>query len=196
MTMRWSLIAFSALTLLVGWQEGHPACKKMGDGGGEHWLFRMEWRPAGWLMFLPPLIFPCIIKFRSSLLAPAHPGSPGKKGRKMVVVVVVVITKLHRREIWQKNKLRKKTMVNNITDKLYKSCVKDASKVHEMTSISKHQQCSQAAAKWAQQETTPVTFRVRLNLCMIKPITYRDITPMMNCSRQTDVRVLSLDYSI
>ena len=24
------LIAFSALTLLVGWQEGHPACKKLG----------------------------------------------------------------------------------------------------------------------------------------------------------------------
>jgi len=22
--------AFSALTLLVGWQEGHPACKNMG----------------------------------------------------------------------------------------------------------------------------------------------------------------------
>jgi len=24
------LVAFSALTLLVGWQEGHPACKKYG----------------------------------------------------------------------------------------------------------------------------------------------------------------------
>ena len=24
--------AFSALTLLVGWQEGHPACKKQGGG--------------------------------------------------------------------------------------------------------------------------------------------------------------------
>ena len=24
----WSHFAFSALTLLVGWQEGHPACKK------------------------------------------------------------------------------------------------------------------------------------------------------------------------
>jgi len=23
------LLAFSALTLLVGWQEGHPACKKL-----------------------------------------------------------------------------------------------------------------------------------------------------------------------
>ena len=26
------LIAFSALTLLVGWQEGHPACKKLSCG--------------------------------------------------------------------------------------------------------------------------------------------------------------------
>ena len=26
----------------------HPACKKMGDGGGGHCLVQMEWRPAGW----------------------------------------------------------------------------------------------------------------------------------------------------
>jgi len=38
----------------------------------------MEWRPAGWSMYLPLLIFPCTIKSRSSLLAPAHPGGPGK----------------------------------------------------------------------------------------------------------------------
>jgi len=30
--------AFSALTLLVGWQEGHPACKKL-SGGMLAWLF-------------------------------------------------------------------------------------------------------------------------------------------------------------
>ena len=35
-------LAFSALTLLVGQQEGHPACKNMGYGGGAHWLVRME----------------------------------------------------------------------------------------------------------------------------------------------------------
>jgi len=29
--------AFSALTLLVGWQEGHPACKKL-SGGVLGWL--------------------------------------------------------------------------------------------------------------------------------------------------------------
>jgi len=31
-------IAFSALTLLVGQQEGHPACKKL-RGGVLAWLF-------------------------------------------------------------------------------------------------------------------------------------------------------------
>jgi len=73
------LVAFSALTLLVGQQKGHPACKKIwGDSGGGHWLVRMEWRPAGWSVCLPLLIFPCTIKSRSSLLAPAHPGDPRK----------------------------------------------------------------------------------------------------------------------
>jgi len=37
------IVAFSALTLLVGRQVGHPACKKWGDGGGGHWLVWMEW---------------------------------------------------------------------------------------------------------------------------------------------------------
>jgi len=32
------VIAFSALTLLVGRQEGHPACKKL-SGGVLAWLF-------------------------------------------------------------------------------------------------------------------------------------------------------------
>jgi len=39
------LVAFSALTLLVGRQEGHPVCKKW-DGGGGYWLVWMEWQPA------------------------------------------------------------------------------------------------------------------------------------------------------
>ena len=71
---------FSALMLLVGQQEGHLACKKYGeDGGGGHWLVRMECRPAGWSVCLPLLIFRCTIKSRGSLLAPAHPGSAGKR---------------------------------------------------------------------------------------------------------------------
>ena len=54
----------------------------MGDGGGRHWLVRMEWRPAGWSVCLPLLISPCTIKSRSSLLAPAHPGGLEKRAVK------------------------------------------------------------------------------------------------------------------
>jgi len=75
-------IAFSALTLLVGRQERHPACKKMGDDGDEHCSVRMDWRPAVWSVCLPLLIFPCTITSRSSLLAPVHSGGPGKRAIK------------------------------------------------------------------------------------------------------------------
>jgi len=86
-----ALVAFSALTLLVGRQEGHLACKKYWeDGGGGHWLVRMEWRPAGWSVCLPLLIFPCIIKSRSSLLAPAHAGGPRAVKRLWWVVVLQI----------------------------------------------------------------------------------------------------------
>jgi len=34
---RFNFVAFSALTLLVGGQEGHPACKKL-SGGVLAWL--------------------------------------------------------------------------------------------------------------------------------------------------------------
>ena len=43
------LMAFSALTLLVEWQEGHPACKKL-SGGVLAWLSgsrcRLAYGPA------------------------------------------------------------------------------------------------------------------------------------------------------
>ena len=64
-----------------------------GDGGGGHWLVRMEWHPAGWSVCLPVLIVRCTIKPRSFLLAPAHPGGPGKKGRKWLW--------FHRSQMWQ-----------------------------------------------------------------------------------------------
>jgi len=85
------IFAFSALTLLVERQEGHLACKKMGVGGGGHWLVGMEWHPAGWLVCLPVLIFPCTIKSRSSLLAPAHPGGPGKRAIKWLWLCVLLM---------------------------------------------------------------------------------------------------------
>jgi len=75
------LFAFSALALLVGRQEGHGV-KKWGGGGGGHWLVRIEWRPVGWSVCLPLLIFPCTIKSRSSLLATGHMDGPGKRAVK------------------------------------------------------------------------------------------------------------------
>jgi len=79
-----SFFAFSALTLLVGWQEGHPACKKL------------EWWGAGVVVYLElgadlymvllmplPLIVSCFSKIQIgfTFLVPAHPGSPGKTSR-------------------------------------------------------------------------------------------------------------------
>jgi len=75
-------VAFSALTLLAGWQEGHLAYKIWGNGGGEHCLIQMEWRPAGWSVCLPLLISPRTIKCRSSLLVPSHLAVPGKRAVK------------------------------------------------------------------------------------------------------------------
>jgi len=77
------MVAFSALTLLVGRQEGHPACKKEWGGWWRWELVSLDGvAPAGWPVCLPLLIFPCTVKSRSSLLAPAHPGGPGKKAVK------------------------------------------------------------------------------------------------------------------
>jgi len=71
---------------------------KWGDGGGGHWLVRMEWRPARWSVCLPLLIFACTIKSRSSLLAPAYPSAEWsrKKGRKTDVCVCVCVFHLPR----------------------------------------------------------------------------------------------------
>ena len=78
-----SFFAFSALTLLVGRQEGRPACKKT------------EWWGAGMVICLElgtdlhmaqlmplPLTVSCFSKIQIGLtfLVPAHLDSPGKKG--------------------------------------------------------------------------------------------------------------------
>jgi len=79
--------AFSAMPSVLwhcwlGSRKGIRPVKTWGDGGAGHWLVRMEWCPAGGSVFLPLLIFPCTIKSRSSLLAPAHQGGPGKRAVK------------------------------------------------------------------------------------------------------------------
>jgi len=79
--------AFSALTLLFGWQEGHPACKKL-SGEVLAWLFCLE-RAAdlhtAQLMPLP-LTVSCFSKIQIgfTFLVPAHPGSAGQRAVKCV----------------------------------------------------------------------------------------------------------------
>jgi len=73
------------LTLLVGWQEGHPACKKL-SGGVLAWL--SVWskvQTMAELMPLPPTVS-CFSKLQIGFtsLVPAHPGSPGQKAIKRV----------------------------------------------------------------------------------------------------------------
>jgi len=49
---------------------------------------RLILSPFGLFMGLPLLIFPCTIKSRSSLQAPAHPVGPGKRAVKRLCVSV------------------------------------------------------------------------------------------------------------
>jgi len=80
---------FSALTLLVGRQEGHPACKKT------------EWWGAGMVIYLErgadlhmaqlmplPLTVSCFSKIQVgfTFLVLADPGSPGQRAMKRVCV--------------------------------------------------------------------------------------------------------------
>ena len=76
-----SAMAFSALTLLVGRQEGHPACKKL-SGGVLAWLSDLKGGADLHMAQLMPL--PLTVSFFSkiqigyTLLVPAHLGSPRK----------------------------------------------------------------------------------------------------------------------
>ena len=83
--------AFSALTLLVGWQEGHPACKKLSGGRwGAGIVICLEHGAdlhVAQLMPLP-LTLSCFSKIQTgfTFLVPAHPGSPRKRAVKRVCV--------------------------------------------------------------------------------------------------------------
>ena len=90
-----SAISFSALTLLVGQQEGHPACKKL------------EWWCTGMVICLErdadlhmaqlmplPLTVSCFSKIQTvfTFLVPAYLGSPGKRALNGCVCVCVFVT--------------------------------------------------------------------------------------------------------
>ena len=80
------LVSFNALTLLVGQQEGHPACKKQWWGAGVViCLKRGADLHMAQLMPLP-LTLSCFSKIQIgfTFLVPAHPGSPGQRAVKRV----------------------------------------------------------------------------------------------------------------
>ena len=86
---------FSALTLLVGRQEGHPACKKQ-SGGLLLWL--SVWSEGADLhvaQLMPlPLTVSCYSKIQIgfTFLVLAYPGGPGKRAFKQVCVCVCVLS--------------------------------------------------------------------------------------------------------
>ena len=94
--------AFSALTLLVGRQEGHPACKKLSGGvmcntdiahtyGSDGVVICLEQGAdlhMAQLMLLPLTVSGFSkIRIGFTFLVPANLGSPGKRAVKWVCVV-------------------------------------------------------------------------------------------------------------
>jgi len=82
-----TVCAFSAFTLLVGRQEGHPTCKKLSDGGAGV-VICLE-RGADLHVAQPmslPLTVSCFSKFRIgfTFLVPVYLRTPGKRAVKRV----------------------------------------------------------------------------------------------------------------
>jgi len=89
-----SYIAFSALTLLVGRQEGHPACKKTEWWGTVMVICLKRDADLHTAQLMPlPLTVSCFSKIQIggfTFLVPADPGSPGKRAVKRTCVRVCV----------------------------------------------------------------------------------------------------------
>jgi len=84
--------AFSALTLLVGRQEGHPTCKKQWWSAGVVVCLE-QFADLHMAQLMPlPLTVVCFSKIQIgfTFLVPAHPGSPGKRAVKRVFVLFVL----------------------------------------------------------------------------------------------------------
>ena len=73
------------------WLGGRKGIRPVKNMGGWWWWALLSpdgAQPDG--RCLPLLIFPCTIKSRSSLLAPAHLGGPGKRAVKWLCVCFVM----------------------------------------------------------------------------------------------------------
>ena len=85
--------AFSALTLLVGRQKGHLACKKTEWWGAGMVVCLEQGADLHMAQLMPlPLTVSCFTKIQIgfTFLVPAHPGSPGKRAIKRLCVCVFV----------------------------------------------------------------------------------------------------------
>jgi len=81
--------AFSASTLLVGRQEGHPACKKTEWWGAGVVICLQRGADLHMAQLMPlPLTVSCFSKIQIgfTFLVPARPGSPGQRAIKQVYV--------------------------------------------------------------------------------------------------------------
>ena len=89
--------AFSALMLLVGCQEGHPAFKKTEWWGAGIVICLEQGADLHMAQLMPlPLTVSCFSKIQIgfTFLVPAHPGSPGQRAVKRVYVCVCVCSML------------------------------------------------------------------------------------------------------
>ena len=87
-------LAFSAFTLLVGRQEGHPACIKLEWWGTGMVICLEQDADLHMAQLMPlPLTVSCFSKIQIgfTFLVPAHPGSHGKRAVKWVCVCVCVL---------------------------------------------------------------------------------------------------------
>jgi len=81
------VVAFSALTLLVGWQEGHLACKKTEWWGAGVVICMERGAELHMAQLMPlPLTVSCFSKIQIgfTFLVQAHLGSPRKRAVKRV----------------------------------------------------------------------------------------------------------------
>jgi len=79
---------------LVGRQEGHPACKKWGDGRGGHWFSPDGVARSRMVSVSASVNLPLHHKIQKFSSGTGSHGWSRKKDRKTVVVVVVVFGRL------------------------------------------------------------------------------------------------------
>jgi len=80
--------------LLVGWQEGHPACKKLEWWGAGMAICLEHSADLHVVQLMPlPLTVSCSseIQIGFTFLVPAHPGSHGQRAVKAVCVSMIIV---------------------------------------------------------------------------------------------------------